>query len=123
MNLSWKNMKTHALLLLVTVCFVAALTLLYLRAEESAGGADYTISTQRGPSVLEEVVLPEKIDINTADAEQLMTLPGIGEVMAKRIIRYREENGPFVSVEDLLNISGIGENTLESLRGHITLSR
>jgi competence protein ComEA len=61
------------------------------------------------------------ININTGTIDQLETLPGIGEVLAQRIIDYREENGPFGSVEDLLDVSGIGDATLADLKPHITV--
>ena len=53
-----------------------------------------------------------KVNINTADSEELQTLNGIGPSMAARIIQYRDDNGKFGSVDDLLNVSGIGEKTL-----------
>jgi len=56
------------------------------------------------------------VDVNSADSETLQTLPGIGPTMAERIIAHREENGLFSSVEDLVNVKGIGEATLEKLR-------
>lgn len=59
------------------------------------------------------------ININTATIEELMTLTGIGEVKAQAIIDYREENGNFVSVDDLLNVKGIGEKTLEKIRDSV----
>lgn len=62
-----------------------------------------------------------KININLATQSQLETLPGIGSVKARGIIKYREENGYFSSIEDLLKVSGIGEKTLEGIRELITI--
>jgi len=56
------------------------------------------------------------LDINTATAEQLQQLPGVGETIAERIVKYREENGPFSKAEDLLNVEGIGEKKLEKIK-------
>ena len=63
----------------------------------------------------------EKVDINTADLETLMTLPGIGETLAQRIVDYRETYGPFQVAEDLMEVSGIGEKRLEAIRDFISL--
>ena len=57
-----------------------------------------------------------KVDINTADAELLETLPGIGETRAQAIILHREEHGPFKRVDDIVAVPGIGPSTLEGLR-------
>jgi competence protein ComEA len=62
-----------------------------------------------------------KININTATKEQLMTLPGIGEVKAQAIIDYRTKNGPFKSIHDIVNVSGIGEKTFEKIENLITV--
>ncbi|MGP4071456.1 helix-hairpin-helix domain-containing protein [Piscibacillus sp. B03] len=62
-----------------------------------------------------------KIPINTADVNDLTQIPGIGEQKAKAIIQYREEHGFFKSAEDLLNISGIGEKTLDRIREFIVV--
>ncbi|PWN08169.1 ComEA family DNA-binding protein [Rhodohalobacter mucosus] len=64
---------------------------------------------------------PEKININTATAEELMRLPGIGPAYADRIVEWRRENGRFVRIEQLLEIRGIGEKRLEKLRPYIVL--
>lgn len=60
------------------------------------------------------------ININTATKEELMSLQGIGDAKANDIIRYREENGNFNSIEDIKNISGIGENLFASIKENIT---
>lgn len=61
------------------------------------------------------------ININTADTRELIKLSGIGEVKAAAIVAYREEHGAFSSVEELLNVKGIGEKTLEKIRGYVTV--
>lgn len=63
----------------------------------------------------------ERININTADAALLETLPGIGERRAADIVADREENGPFRIVEELTRVRGIGEGTLEGLIDYITV--
>jgi competence protein ComEA len=62
-----------------------------------------------------------KVNINTASAVELEALPGVGEVIAQRIVDYRTANGPFGSVDDLLDVSGIGEVTLEDIRDLVTV--
>ena len=61
------------------------------------------------------------VNINTATIEELMTLPGIGETLAVRIVKYRTENGPFERVDELMLVDGIGLTTLESIRNDITI--
>lgn len=63
----------------------------------------------------------ERIDINTADWKALAKLPGIGEVLAKRIVDFRSKYGPFTSVEDLLSVTGIGEKKLNNIISYITV--
>ena len=70
-------------------------------------------------ALVQDVLIKETtdglLDINAATKAQLMALPGIGEVLADRIISYREEAGRFNSVEDLLNVPGIGDKKLEEI--------
>lgn len=61
------------------------------------------------------------ININKADEQTLTELPGIGEVIAKRIVEYREENGDFASVDELTSVNGIGDKKLEQLREFATV--
>jgi competence protein ComEA len=65
----------------------------------------------------------EKININTASADELVGLPGIGPAYAQRIVEYREKNGPFKRLEDLLNVRGIGEKTFARIRDRLTLGK
>lgn len=67
------------------------------------------------------VELDQKISINTADISLLMELPNIGESKAKSIIEYRSNNGPFITIEDIMKVSGIGEKLFESIKEYITV--
>lgn len=61
------------------------------------------------------------IDINTADVVELEDLDGVGPVLAAAIVQWRTDNGPFTSVDDLLDVSGIGDATLDGMRHQITI--
>jgi competence protein ComEA len=63
----------------------------------------------------------ELIDINTASSAELETLPGIGPTTAQKIIEYRQTNGAFVSIEDIINVSGIGPGLYERIKDLITV--
>ena len=65
----------------------------------------------------------EKVNINTAGVDELVALPGIGKAYAERIVEYRQKNGPFKKVEDLLNVRGIGEKTFDRIRDRLTISK
>jgi competence protein ComEA len=81
-------------------------------APASSGG---TVATETGAAAT------TLVNVNTATAEELETLPGIGEVLAATIVQYREEHGPFTSVDQLVDVSGIGEVTLEEIRDLVTV--
>lgn len=61
------------------------------------------------------------VNVNTATAEQFEALPGIGPSTARKIVGFREKNGPFKKLEDLMNVQGIGEKSFLKLRPHLTL--
>ena len=62
-----------------------------------------------------------RVRVNDAEAAELEDLPGVGPVLASRIVEHRERNGPFEAVEDLLDVPGIGERKLASLRDSIVV--
>jgi competence protein ComEA len=62
------------------------------------------------------------VNINTAGAEQLMLLPRIGPSVAQKILEFREKNGRFKAVEDLMLVQGVGERTFELIKPHIAVS-
>jgi len=64
---------------------------------------------------------PEVLDLNRASLAELMELPGIGPLLAERIVRYRLVHGPFRSLDELLNVPGIGPRTLEQLRAYVRI--
>lgn len=63
----------------------------------------------------------QKLNLNTASAADLTNLRGIGQKTAEAIVAYRESNGPFKSVEELVEVKGIGEKLMVSLRDHVTV--
>lgn len=119
--------QLSSVLLLVTAVFLALLMGFFLgrntcRPEVSVHvvrNTETTPTTAPPASVIEtEPVFP--IDINTADRYQLTLLPGIGEVLADRILAYRDAHGRFPCVEELLNVEGIGTKKLEEILDLIT---
>ncbi len=75
------------------------------------------------PSPVPETTFPEisfPIDLNKADLRELTALPGIGETLARRILDYRSQYGPFSRPEELLNVEGIGAGKLEPLLDYVT---
>jgi competence protein ComEA len=66
-------------------------------------------------------VSPAVVNINTATAAELDTLPGIGAKTAGRIVEYRQKNGPFKKVEELMNVRGVGEKNFLKLKPQITV--
>ena len=61
-----------------------------------------------------------KVNINTASAEQLTTLPGIGPKLAARIVEYRQKSGAFKSVQELMNVRGVGEKNLKKIEQYLS---
>ena len=103
--------KTVATYFLIIVLFITCCSgILIWRTQYK----DYFIS-DFSPSQM------EPINLNAATAQQLQMIPGIGTATADKIITYRNENGSFKNVEDLLNINGIGMSTLKSILKYATI--
>ena len=119
-------MKKPGLHILVLAACVFAAFLLGFLAGRNINRTPVQIRTLPAPAVTSPAVeetLPAAsgiININTATAEQLQTLPGIGPVLAGRIIDYREEKGGFETIGELANVSGIGQMRLEEIWDYVT---
>ena len=133
---TWKKFtKTEVILLVITLLFLLATGAVWF-LETGRGETGYYIRTEGVPetvSVLESddgsadaPALPaptaeHPLNINTADAATLDTLPGIGASTAAKIVADREANGPFKTIEDLKRVSGIGDKKFSQLEGCITV--
>lgn len=100
------------------------------RVQDAVSAAGGFVSEETGETVNlakilidgEMVVIGKmKVNLNTADQQELETLPGIGETLAKRIIEYRDIHGNFYSIEDIMQVKGIGEGTFQNLQDAITV--
>jgi competence protein ComEA len=87
-------------------------------ASNASAGSSSSGSTANGSS---NVSSNGKVNINTATSEQLCTLSGVGESTAAKIIAYRQQNGSFSSIEDLKNVSGIGDKKFAAIKDSITV--
>lgn len=126
----WKSKKkktkvsgVYLVLAALTVLFAVSLVFLHKTAYEGASYGNYTVTTQ---DKTDEITAPTRVvtlvNVNTATAEELETLTGIGPSLAQAIIDYRAEHGDFTAAEDLLNVKGIGEAKLEGFRAEITFT-
>ena len=114
---TWSEMMNMRTLILTVLCTIALAVSIGkgFTAEQNAA----VVQIDQADSA---VVASEKIDINQADPAELTKLPGIGTSTAAKISTYRDVNGPFKSIDELLNVKGIGPEKLEKIRPLVTLS-
>lgn len=124
-------MKNTPISILACVCLILAAFLFGLYLGRNISGTEIQTSVLTPQTTSSSVPSSQstsgaatqtsgKININTADLYTLMTLPGIGESYAQRIIDYRTANGPFKNIEDIKNVDGIGDKRYESIKNLIT---
>lgn len=85
---------------------------------------EITINNENGETVIVDQGIQETttmVNINTATEEQLRTLPGVGEETARKIIEYRQLNGRFIAIQDIKNVTGIGEAKFENIKNYICI--
>lgn len=105
-----------------SVRLIAALIWVSLSWSASSAFAAGPTGAQEVPAAEVQAIAEDKINVNTASADALAEiLTGIGPKKAEAIVAYREANGPFKSVDDLLQVKGIGPSTLEKNRDRISL--
>ena len=119
-------MQKHAwILIVITGMFLCLLLGIFIG--RNVGNSYIPLNTieqtniQQTPTDYNNDIPDGKIDINTASSQQLQLLPGVGEVLAQRILDYRTEHGAFTRLEDLMNVSGIGEKRLEQIMPYIKI--
>lgn len=112
--------KSEVLLLGLTAVFLCSLLILQAQDRRDTARVGAVVETE----VAQEAFLPDvsPVDLNSATAEELTVLPGIGPALAERIVAYRREHGGFGTVEELMDVSGIGEAKLAELKDRVTVN-
>ena len=123
--------KISVLLAAVTVLFVGFTLGLFVGRNSGSGTVTLAIPAQMQTAPTAAATAPTQtvpeetvsfpVNINTADADTLAALPGIGQVLAERIVAYRRQNGSFRAIEEITNVEGIGEKKAEAILELITV--
>jgi competence protein ComEA len=114
--------KKHELILVAFALVISAILILYntftVPSEYIASAPQTSATTTKTQVSVGDAVI---VNINTADVEELTLIDGIGRTKAEAIVKYRLENGLFESVDELKNVSGIGEATLRKIYPYVTV--
>lgn len=123
--------KVSVLLAVVTVLFVGFTLGLFVGRNTGSGTVTLAVPAQMqtaptAAATAAAETVPEEtvsfpVNINTADVDTLTALPGIGQVLAERIVAYRQQNGPFRAIEEITKVEGIGEKKADAILELITV--
>ncbi len=121
MDKQGKVTKSEKLLLGLTTLFLCVLLVLFLQDRQAAELPGAAAAPERAGA--QQIVVPERapVGINTASEQQLAQLPGLGRTLACRIVEYREDNGPFETLEEIMEVPGIGAGKLSGLREYLVV--
>jgi competence protein ComEA len=117
-------MRRSAMAFITVLVLTGSLPLMAQRGERTkpAQGAENDTKPAAAKVAAPTVAATDVINLNTATAVQLATLPGIGPKAADLIVQYRQKNGSFKKVEEIMNVRGIGEKTFLKLKSRITVA-
>lgn len=105
--------ETISVVVIITVLFVVTVCILLFTQDQWTNALPLYADTIQNKN--QAITADGKININTASVEDLSLLSGIGTVLAQRIVQYRDENGPYLHVSDLLKVKGIGPEKLNKI--------
>ena len=120
-----KNFE-YMTLLIITVLFIGLMVGLLIgrftsTSEIRLSSYDHATISDSEDAQTESHAAVGKLNINIATAKELAMLPGIGDTYAQRIVEYRKENGPFMKIDDLLKVKGIGQKRIAEISEYITV--
>ena len=121
------NLTRHEkiFLIVLSALLFAGSLILYLKQSRPRSEITVTRDNLKEELTLKEVEVflkeERKVNINTAEAEELVVIPGIGQTLALRIVEYRNERGYFEAESDILNVEGIGPSKMEKIKEYIKI--
>ena len=117
MSIKFKRLMVFPIAIVLISCYLIGFRIYQNRTEEVSPPETVVVTETQG----EEDAPLEKININTATKEELMTIHGVGKVIAERIITQRESVGEYMYIEELMSIKGIGESMFRQIEKYITV--